>query len=503
MKRLWLYLTIVLGSSLAFAGFAQLAPLPSDAIFDQAVEFKTAAGGESLQVMVAALARSINLTAIVDDVPDKTITYDIGDPKPFRQVWNIVLSLNDLDYLLLENDVVVVGTPESVAKLRKQSSTPGVQTPAGEAAMSEIVQRFYKVSSDVNEVAGFLEQELPEVSINIFETLNIISVRGTQEQQDEVAAILSQIDRTIEAVPLEQRVYTLSNAKAADLAQVLEASNIQNVAGVADVQDGQVDQLQLNQQEKEFTVTADERTNSLIVTATAAVQARIAELIPQLDVPVPQVNVQVRIQEITTTAAQQLGINLNAGLGSFATTILDGGLNFIFDAQKAISGLNIGAVLDTLERQGLSRRVDDSNLTVLNNGKAQIQSGGTIFISIAGADENIERTIPYGVQIDVQPQISADGRVILAVDAKVEDVLSETADPSFLELSTRKVSSTVSLSPGQTIVLGGLLQNSFTDTTNRVPVLGSIPLIGSLFSSTTVEESNTELLLIINAVVIE
>jgi type II secretory pathway component GspD/PulD (secretin) len=502
MKRLWLYLTIVLGSSLAFAGFAQLAPLPSDTIFDQAVEFKTAAGGESLQVMVAALARSINLTAVVDDVPDKTITYDIGDPKPFRQVWNIVLSLNDLDYLLLENDVVVVGTPASVAKLRKQPS-PSAQTPVGEAAMSEIVQRFYRVSSDVNEVASFLEQELPEVSINIFETLNIISARGTQAQQDEVAAILSQIDRTIEAVPLEQRVYTLSNAKAADLAQVLEASNIQNVAGVADVQDGQVNQPQLNQQQKEFTVTADERTNSLIVTATAAVQARIAELIPQLDVPVPQVNVQVRIQEITTTAAQQLGINLNAGLGSFATTILDGGLNFIFDAQKAISGLNIGAVLDTLERQGLSRRVDDSNLTVLNNGKAQIQSGGTIFISIPGANDNIERTIPYGVQIDVQPQISADGRVILAVDAKVEDVLSETADPSFLELSTRKVSSTVSLSPGQTIVLGGLLQNSFTDTTNRVPVLGSIPLIGSLFSSTTVEESNTELLLIINAMVIE
>src|SRR5690606_39456583 len=47
-----------------------------------------------------------------------TIVYDIGEPKPFRQVWNIVLTLNDLDYVLLENDVIVVGTTSSVNRLR-------------------------------------------------------------------------------------------------------------------------------------------------------------------------------------------------------------------------------------------------------------------------------------------------------------------------------------------------------------------------------------------------
>ena len=82
---------------------------------------------------------------------------------------------------------------------------------------------------------------------------------------------------------------------------------------------------------------------------------------------------------------------------------------------------------------------------MLNNGTGTIQSGGKIFITIPGANENIERTIPYGVQIDVTPRITADGRVTLVIGAKVEDVLSTTNDPSFLNLSSRNVTTTVTV----------------------------------------------------------
>src|SRR5690606_1532125 len=111
------------------------------------------------------------------------------------------------------------------------------------------------------------------------------------------------------------------------------------------------------------------------------------------------------IQEIQTRAANRLGINLGGSLGQLSANILNGGLSFIFDPHAAVSAFNLGAVLDTLESQGLSRRVDDSSLTVLNNARTSIQAGGTILISIPGASENIERTIPYGVQIDVVPRV--------------------------------------------------------------------------------------------------
>ena len=252
-----------------------------------------------------------------------------------------------------------------------------------------------------------------------------------------------------------------------------------------------------------FTVVAEQRTNSLIVTGSASVQARLAALIAQLDQPQPQVNIQVRIQEITRRSAFELGIDWTSGFGNLSATILGGGLDFIFNTTQVISSLNVLAVLDTLETQGLSRRVDDTNLTVLNNGTGTIQSGGQIFITIPGASENIERTIPYGVQIDVTPRITADGRVTLEIEASVEDVLSTTNDPSFLNLSSRNVTTTVTVEEGETLLLGGLLQSQLNVTRNRLPIIGSIPLLGDLFGRTITEEDNTDLLVIVTALILD
>ncbi|MEJ2219094.1 MAG: type II and III secretion system protein, partial [Gemmatimonadota bacterium] len=89
MKR-----TLILLTFLALAGLAwaqtQLAPLPKDSRFDQTVQLSTGVGGESLRAIVSALAKSVGLTAIVNDVPTTNINYDIGSPKPFRLVWSIV-----------------------------------------------------------------------------------------------------------------------------------------------------------------------------------------------------------------------------------------------------------------------------------------------------------------------------------------------------------------------------------------------------------------------------
>ena len=140
---------------------------------------------------------------------------------------------------------------------------------------------------------------------------------------------------------------------------------------------------------------------------------------------------------------------------------------------------------------------------MLNNSPTSIQAGGTILISIPGQAENIERTIPYGVQIDVTPRVAADGRITLTIEAKVEDVLSSVEDPQLLQLATRAVSSTITLVPGQTVLLSGLMQNQYTETVNQVPLLGSLPIIGGLFRSTLAELSETELLIIVTADVLD
>lgn len=499
MKRILALLTFLALVGLASAQ-SQLAPLPDNPRFDQKVELTTGVNGESLRAMVSALAQSVGLTAIVNDVPDKTVTYDIGSPKPFRQVWKIVLQLNDLDYTLLPNDVVVVGPPSTISKVRQApagNETTQAQTPPP----PNTVQKFYKVNNDPAQVVQILQRSIPSLDVQALPGVKSIVVVATQQTQDKVQSLLQQFDTVAQGEPLEQRTYQLSNANATDLAKTLQDSGV--VTQAAGGTNAQTSGAQGGTSTQDFKVVADKRTNSLIVSATAPVQARIAELIPKLDVPQKQVNIQVRIQEVTNSTAYDLGLNITtASFGNLAASILDTGLKFVFD-MNTVSPLNINAVLNALEKQGLSRTVDDSNITVLDNETGTIQSGGTIFISIPGANQNIERTIPYGVQVDVTPRIASDGRVTLVISAKIDDVLSTTNDPSFLNLSTRAVTSTVTLAPGQTALLGGLLQNSLTVDKKRLPVIGAIPVIGDLLGTTSTQNKSADLILVVNAQTIQ
>ena len=190
------------------AGAQRASSLPDDPRFDQPVGFSTATGGESLRAMVMALAKSVDLTAVADSVPDTLIMYDIGEPKPFRQVWDLITTLNDLDYALLDNDVMVVGTPASVAKLGRQNLTSEVDETV------EQVQRFYRVIENPDDLAEVVRQAVPGASVDVLANLNTLSVRATEEEQSEVERVLSRFNPDI-AQPV-RRVYSLSNADAAD-----------------------------------------------------------------------------------------------------------------------------------------------------------------------------------------------------------------------------------------------------------------------------------------------
>jgi len=500
MKRLnpLLLLACVLATG---AALAQPAALPDDARFDQPISFSTGADGESLAAMVSALARSVGLTPVVDDVPSTLVRYDIGDPKPFRQVWDLVLSLNDLDYVLQDNDLIVVGTEASLSTLRERrepAADPAEQAEPAEPA-EPVFDRFYSVNNAPDQIVQLISRAVPGVDAEALPGVHSIVVFATAQQHVQVADVLEQFDRLEEPEPvvqLEQRVYALSNASASELASVLQESDVVVTSASGDAATSQ----------RGFTVVADERTNSVIVTASRSVQESIATLIPELDVPQQQVNVQLRIQEVNRRTVQSFGIDLNTSFGNLAANVLSTGLQFIFDAQSVVTELNLMAVLDALESQGLSTRVDDSTLTVLNNATGRMQSGGRIEITFPSGDGQVAtRTIEFGVIIEVTPRISSDGSVILDVTAEVSDVLvplSEGGIPERIDFSTREVSSTVSLRPGQTVLLGGLLQNSFVQTQRRVPLLGNIPVLGALFGSTETEDDNTELLLVVNADVI-
>ncbi len=500
MKKLSILLTLLL--SLVASAFAQF---PEETRFNAATTLVTQTDGESLRVILDSLARTVGLTPIIDlddETADKTVIYNIDQAKPFSQIWDILIAQEGLDYVLQANDVIVIGTPEAVAGLKAQN------TPVVDAEMPEAIeQKIYSVVKDPADVAELIIKVVPGITAEALPAVGSILVRGTAEQQLQVDSALKQFGATIALDPLEQRIFTLSNAKASDVAKALETVLSAQVAeqapaGADGAAAADAGGLQGGGNLR-YSVVAYDPTNTVVVRATPILLDQIAQLIPSLDSAQPQVNVQVRIQEITTSAAENLGIDLKTNLGGFATTLLDGGLRFVFDAQQGISGLNIGATLDTLEKQQLSRRVDDANITVANNLPGFIQSGGTIYVLLPGAEENIERVIEYGVKITVTPRITADGRIAMQVEAQLDEPKGAVTNPQLLELTNRKVSTTVTIDPGQTILLGGLFSNRFNSTTTGVPILSSIPLIGDAFKDIKNERINTDLLLIVTADILD
>lgn len=592
---------------LQFASAQRLTPLPQDDRFDTPISLTTAVGGESLSAILTAIASSVGLTPVLEGVPEELVSYDIADPKPFRQIWNLVLSLNGLDYRLLDNDIVVVGTPEAITNVRQRSFVDGenvtvvtrfyfttfvnpeqIATRLNTILENvdtddlQVLEDFLRATADANpqlqsrpannttpqpqpdppadpatdpqgnwqegsepvvllaDASGMFFAQAPQQAeaemslvdqlVNIRVDNDVLVISAPEGIIDQLERIVTALDtpsqRPAEPDPIVRRSYQLANANVTELAEVLrqaltgvtppeetqdtqlvqaEDEEAGNVVFVSEDQQPAVEAAALVGSEQ-IAIAADARTNRIIVTAPLSVQEEIAALVEELDVPQLQVSVQVRIQQVSRSFTQSLGLNLNGGVGNLTAQLLENsGLSFVFDAQRAISGANFGATLDALEQQGLSRSIDDSTLTVLSNETANFNAGGRIEVIIDGGvnapDEIVETQ--FGSNIQVSPRIGSDGRLILSVTAEVSELTTPDSQRDPRVFAENTITSTVTLEPGQTVLLGGLFENSLTDSVVSVPILGSIPVLGELFRSRIYEEDNSELLLVVTADIIE
>jgi len=504
MKRMLALIILTFG--LALAG-----SLPDDPRFDVPVTVRTGPAGMALEAVLDGAARSVNLTPMLREIPPITIKLDWID-KPFRQLWQLLIdtySDGKLDYVLLENDVVLVAPPEVITRVVGEPEPPPAPEPEpvveGEAP-PPIVRKFYPIQTgDPAKVAEFLVKEVEGIVATVVPGQRVLAVRATEEQQQEVQRILAQIvTPPVEGPPIFQRTFRLSHARAEEaaavLAEAMQARQAQSQVKVAAGQGEQQVQATIPGKST-ISIVADQRTNTLIVTGTAQQLELVEELIKKLDFPVQQVNVQVRIQEVTQTLIRNLGLKWNTvSGGNVVASIIDNGLSLIFDATRSLASLNIVATLEALEKQGLSRTVNDSNITVLNNQTGFIQSGFTIFVKRVVGDK-VEK-VPYdiGVIVRVTPQITADGQIVLKVESEVSDIKERNpVDGDVDVLSKQKSETVLRLDNGQTVVLGGLIKTKRDRTTQGVPVLMHIPVLGGLFKQTTVNNEDNELLIVITA----
>ncbi len=253
-----------------------------------------------------------------------------------------------------------------------------------------------------------------------------------------------------------------------------------------------------------------------------------------------QVMLRVRVGEIRRTALKNLGVNLQAvsngsdtvfsvatgaglgqTLGTFTVNPDDTfgtvGGTFLNDNGDGISGL-----LDALEENGLFKVLAEPNLVALSGEEAKFLAGGEFPILVpqgggaggagaggggaAGAFVTVEFK-PFGVSVKFKPTVLTQSRIRMAVEPEVSElnpsasvVLNNVSIPG---LNTRRASTVIELSPGESFMIAGLISDNMRSTVRQVPGLGEVPILSSLFRSTEFRREETELVLAVTPYLVD
>jgi pilus assembly protein CpaC len=227
-----------------------------------------------------------------------------------------------------------------------------------------------------------------------------------------------------------------------------------------------------------------------------------------------QVNLQVRIVEMSRSVSRSLGVNWQAmgTLGSFVTNygLAATGVGAA-GAIARIGSSNVNGVIDALAQDNLARVLAEPNLTVISGEAGSFLVGGEFPIPVA--QQNNTTTIEfkkYGVALRFVPTVLSDGRINLHVSPEVSQLSQQGAvqlsasnsSISIPALSVRRAETSVELGSGQTFALAGLLQDSVAVSGNGVPILGDVPILGSLFRSSGFQRQETELVILVTPYVV-
>ncbi|MDR6145389.1 pilus assembly protein CpaC [Sphingomonas sp. SORGH_AS870] len=272
-----------------------------------------------------------------------------------------------------------------------------------------------------------------------------------------------------------------------------------------------------------------------VAEAERLVQAYVGKdtrIISRLKTATPlQVNLQVRIAEVSRSFVKTIGVNLlsrdnsggflfgvasgrNAGTISDVTDPTTGqiiGTRYGFtsgDARTSVGlagrvlGMNLLAAIDLGETLGQVSTLANPNLTALSGETATFLAGGEIPIPLTSGFGAVSVDYKqYGVSLSYTPTVLSDGRISLRVRPEVSQISSVGSvrinGTSIPALSTRRAETTLELGSGQSMMIGGLLSNTHDNSIEKAPWLGDLPLIGSLFRSNAFKRNETELVIII------
>lgn len=363
-------------------------------------------------------------------------------------------------------------------------------------AVKQVVTRMFRLThADATEVTrsiGVFKSR--EGQVDTDRTNNAVLVTDYESNVEKMAGIIEQVDVSM----VSTRIIEIRFAEVAKIKQIFESGIFAEGGGMRP------------------RLSVDERTNALIATGTDEHLRLIETWIEKLDTQTLQVLIQAMIVEVTLTDDQNLGINwsmLTPSRGSTKSVEEENKLDINLNPDSGggtfkfgtLSTEQFNAVLQTLKTITNVQLVSNPTITCVNGEQASIIVGTVVPIAkysvnkttgtweIAGYDEK-----KIGIHLEVTPVINHDGFITMDVHPKVESITDYRGQFNERPVTTtREATTKVLVRDKETLVIGGMVRENATITEAKVPFIGDIPMVGSLFKRKKVSKEKTETMVFI------
>ena len=514
-------------------------------VFESVLEvhgYTTVKSGEVVKIIPSPDARSKSIetklreeaAAPEDRVVTQLIPLKYADPVEIKRLFTPMVSKSSVILAYSPtNTLIVTDVYSNIKRLLKILKTIDITGIGQEISVIPIeyadATKLVNLLNSVFKTTGKKKKGAPQIAITMVadERTNTLVVLGSEIDTLRIKKLIAMIDKETPRGKGKIHVYYCKNATAEELAKVLQDLPTQQAGAPKGKQAAPVVSGKVR-------ISADKATNSLIIMADKEDYLVLEEVIQQLDIPRAMVYIESLIMEVAMDKSLEIGVEWTV----FGETSIDGRETLIGGGTASDipqtgdlfrSGLSLGILTEpvTIAGQSVSNitaivnavKTDDDfrilstpQILTTDNEEARItvgenrpyQTRSTTDVSGGGTFESFEYR-DVGKILKITPHVTEDRLVRIQINLEVTNIdLASTGATTTLPVTQKRtVDTTVLVQDNQTVVIGGLIDDSITENETKVPVLGDIPILGWLFKTRSVKNEKTNLYIFLTPRVIK
>ena len=414
------------------------------------------------------------------------------------------------------NTIIITDYPQNIETIKKVIKDIDIHNKSVVKVIPIRNAEIKKLKNRLSEIVKSLFNEKvvdQKVKIILDDNINGIILVGNEKNVKKVEILVKKLD--IEShISKKLQIFNLKNSDAKAVLASLNAI---------------ISKQKFSDPELKPNISASEEINSIIIIGEPVIMKGLKLIIDELDKEKYQVYIQAKIIEINKNNSEALGVKygfaggdvsasgiyaMSANFGdptltkAAVTSVVDY-LGDIGSGQK--TALALGATIDFLQTNGASKAISNPSVLCVNNKESSIYVGKTLSVSsgqtaVAGSTTTSYKREDVGLTLKIKPRVSSSDKVTLDVEAVLENILDDGSNNATGQPVTSKqeVKTQAILRHGESIIIGGLVKSYDSDSINKVPLLGDIPLVGEyLFSSKSTKTEEDNLVVILTPYIID